>query len=74
MYILTERPVSMQLLTKPCKSRLNTIPLQHREAEYRRPANATARRERDFQFALLSKLLHAETSRTALSSVLLGVI
>lgn len=75
MYMLTERPVSMQLLTKPCKPRVNTIPLQHTGAEHtadQHIANATARGQQDFQFALLPKLLHTETSRTASSSVILG--
>lgn len=45
----------MQLLTKPCKARVNTIPLQQRRAERsaeQRIANATARRQRHPQFAL----------------------
>ena len=68
---------NVQLLTKPCKARVNTIPLQHRGAEHtadQHIANATAPGQRDFQFTLLSKLLHTKTSRTASSSVLLGLI
>jgi len=67
----------MQLLTKPCKARVNTVLLRHRRAERttdQHIANATAWQQRDFQFALLSKLLHTETSRTATCSVLLGLI
>lgn len=61
----------MQLLTKPCKARVNTIPLQHRGAERtadQHIANATAQRQWDFQLALLSQLLH--TNLTGLQQVL----